>query len=129
MGGIMEHSLFEQVGGFAKVRLVVSDFYDRVLDSEKLAPYFADTDVRRLVDHQTKMLAAMMGGPAAYTDDHLHRAHAHLAIRPDDYDEIIQLLRESLEDAGIGDLDVDRVVAHVESLRDRIVKNSPVGAD
>lgn len=125
----MEHSLFEQVGGFAKVRLVVSDFYERVLDSEQLAPYFAGTDVRRLVDHQTKMLAAMMGGPAAYTDDHLHRAHAHLSVRAEDYDEIILLLRESLEDAGIEDRGVERVLAHVESLRDRIVKSTPVGAD
>jgi truncated hemoglobin YjbI len=37
----MNATLFERVGGFARVRLMVSDFYERVLDSTLLAPYFA----------------------------------------------------------------------------------------
>jgi hemoglobin len=41
------------MGGFAKVRLLVSEFYDRVLDSDTLAPYFDGIDMRRLIDHQT----------------------------------------------------------------------------
>lgn len=125
----MQATLFDRMGGFARVRLIVSDFYERVLDSERLAPYFAGSDVRRLIDHQTKMLAAMMGGPAAYTDDHLHRAHAHLAIRGEDFDEILELLQETLEDAGAHERDVQRVVAHVASVRDRIVAPSPAGVE
>lgn len=36
--------------------------------------------MRVLVDHQTKFIALMMGGPASYTDEHLKRVHAHLGI-------------------------------------------------
>lgn len=43
----MKTSLFEKVGGFAQVRLIVSDFYDRILESEALRPYFEDIGVRR----------------------------------------------------------------------------------
>jgi truncated hemoglobin YjbI len=34
----MTISLYDQLGGFSKVRKVVSDFYDRVLEEEDLAP-------------------------------------------------------------------------------------------
>ena len=123
----MQRTLFDRLGGFARVRLLVSDFYERVLDSERLAVYFAGSDMRRLIDHQTKMVAAMMGGPAGYTDEHLERAHAQLSIRPEDYDEIVALLQESLEDAGIDDRDTERVLAHVRSVRDRIISRAPAG--
>lgn len=125
----MQGTLFERMGGFARVRLIVSDFYDRVLASERLAVYFAGSDMRRLVDHQTKMVAAMMGGPAGFTDEHLERAHGHLDIDPADYDEIVELLQESLEDAGFEDRDVERVLAHVGAVRDRIVRRPAAAAD
>ena len=60
---------FERLGGFARVRLIVSDFYDKVLDSERLARHFAGIDMRQLIDHQTKFIAAIMGGPAAFSDE------------------------------------------------------------
>ncbi|HSH41905.1 MAG TPA: hypothetical protein VK973_07260 [Arenicellales bacterium] len=64
-------TIFERCGGFAKVSRIVMSFYDRVGDSEILAPYFETTDMRVLVDHQTKFVASLMGGPASYGDETL----------------------------------------------------------
>jgi hemoglobin len=36
----LSNTVFERYGGFASVRKVVSDFYDRVLESPDLLPYF-----------------------------------------------------------------------------------------
>jgi len=58
----MSTSLFEHYGGFAKISRVVSEFYDKMLESPNLASYFENTDMRRLVDHQTKFIASLMGG-------------------------------------------------------------------
>jgi hypothetical protein len=46
-------TVFERCGGFASVRKVISTFYDKILDSTVLSGYFADVDMRRLIDHQT----------------------------------------------------------------------------
>jgi hemoglobin len=117
----MHGSMFEQMGGFARVRLMVSAFYDKVLASERLGPHFQHSDVRRLIDHQTKFMAAMMGGPASFTDEQIARAHQRLGITEGEFDEMSELFRETLEDFGLEPADVDRLHAHVASMRPHVV--------
>jgi hemoglobin len=118
----MGQSLFEHYGGFSAVRRVVSAFYDAVLDSEELGPYFADSDVRRLIDHQTKFIASLLGGPAAFSDEHLQRVHAHLPITRADFDVMAAILRDVLEDADFAPDDVDHVVNEMGRRANVIVK-------
>lgn len=127
----MKPTIFERLGGFAKVRLLVSEFYDRVLDSDSLAHYFEGVDTRRLIDHQTKFISSLMGGPVAFTDEHLGRAHQHLRIRPEDFDEVVELLQETLEDFGVESADIDRITGQIAAVRSRIVarpETVPAGA-
>ncbi len=124
----MPRSIFERMGGFARVRLLVSDFYEKVLDSPILLPYFQEVDMRRLIDHQTRFFAAVMGGPASFTDEQLARSHHRLGIRDEAFDEILILFRETLEDHGVADPDVERLAAHIETLRPRVVSPDPQGA-
>jgi hemoglobin len=114
-------SIFERYGGFAKISRVVSSFYDRVLDSPNLAPYFAGIDMRRQIDHQTKFIASLMGGPASFTPEHLARVHARLHIDDEAFDELILLLRETLEDFDFDESDIATVYGEVTSYRSVIV--------
>lgn len=114
-------TIFERYGGFATISKVVLSFYDKVLDSAILAPYFDDVDMRRLVDHQTKFISYVMGGPASYTDDTLRHVHAHLGIDDEAFDEMIELFEETLEEYGFEDEDLESVVAALESRRSIVV--------
>jgi hemoglobin len=116
---------FERMGGFARVRLIVSDFYDKVLESERLAHFFADIDMRRLIDHQTKFISAVMGGPAAFSDEQLARAHMRLGITTRDFDEMASLFHETLEDHGVEPIELERLHAHLLSMRDHVVAMRP----
>jgi hemoglobin len=120
----MKRSIFERYGGFAKISRVVMDFYDRVLDSPITSPYFASTDMRRLIDHQTKFFAQLMGGPATYSNDHLERIHAHLGINEAAFREAAMLLRETLEDMDFDDEDVQMVEDEFMSRKPFIVSRS-----
>lgn len=117
----MKASLFERVGGFARVRLMVSDLYDRILDSDRLRPYFEGIDIRRLIDHQTKFVSSLLGGPASFTNEHLTRAHAHLGLSGEEFTEMAEIFREVLEDFEVPDAEVERLHAHVLSLREHVV--------
>lgn len=114
-------SLFDRVGGFGTLSKIVLSFYDRVLDDDVLAHYFADVDMRRLIDHQTKFVAFLMGGPASYTDEHLRLAHARLGIDSAAFDRMTALMRETLEDFRMADRDVDSVIGQMRARRDLIV--------
>ncbi len=105
----MTQSIFERYGGFVVVRKVVSDFYDKVLESERLQKYFENSDMRSLIDHQTKFIASVMGGPVAYTDDVLRRVHQGLGISHEEFLEAAMLLRETLEDHELENADIDYV--------------------
>jgi hemoglobin len=118
------HSLFARFGGFARVRLLVSAFYEKVLESDRLSRHFAGVDTRRLIDHQTRFISAIMGGPASYSDDHIGRAHRGLGITPSDFEEMLLLLRETLEDHAISPADIDTIESHVLGLRERVVESA-----
>lgn len=105
----MSQTVFQRCGGFTQVRRVISDFYDRMLDSPRLASYFEHTDMRRLIDHQTKFISSVMGGPASYTDEQLQRSHAHLNIARSEFLEMAALLRDTLEEHGLEPADVEEV--------------------
>ncbi len=105
----MAESPFERYGGFVVVRKIVSDFYDKVLESEQLQKHFENTEMRLLIDHQTKFIASVMGGPTAYSDDALRRVHRGLGITHDEFMESAMLLRETLEDYDLDEADINQV--------------------
>jgi len=123
----MAVSMFQRLGGFAKIRGIVSELYDRILDSE-LEHFFDGVDVRRLVDHQTKFIASVMGGPASFSDEHLGRAHRHLGITRADFALLADLFRETLEDHGLDASDVDFIVREVAARQQAVVAPHAVGA-
>lgn len=109
----MAQTIFERYGGFATFSKVVSAFYDKILESEITAPYFANTDMRTLVDHQTKFVASVTGGPASYTNEMIQRIHAPLQVTESAFAEMSALLRETLEDFGVADADVHHVCQEI----------------
>lgn len=109
----MAKTIFDRCGGFANVSKMVMAFYDKVLDSDVIGHHFEDIEISKLVDHQTKFIASVMGGPAAYTDDALHRMHQHLKIDREQFEEMAALLEETLEDFDLEKKDIDEVMAQI----------------
>lgn len=120
----MNQTIFERNGGFATVRKVVSTFYDYVLEDEIMAPYFEGVDMRRQVDHQSKFISAVMGGPASYTDEHLQRVHARLGIDREAFVVMAGLLKEAMEDHDMARADVDAVMQEI-AVREHLVVTRP----
>ncbi|MDX5361471.1 MAG: group 1 truncated hemoglobin [Alphaproteobacteria bacterium] len=113
--------VFERCGGFGRVSRMVMSFYDRVGENDLLAPYFEDIDMARLIDHQTKFFASMMGGPASFNDETLRRVHARLGISGEAFDEMAVLLRETLEDFDLDDDDIETVLGEFVRRRPLVV--------
>lgn len=117
-----EQTLFEKYGGFSKVSRVVLAFYDTLLDSDEIGPFFDDVEMGRMVDHQTKFIASLLGGPASYTDNQLRQLHSHLDIGHGHFDELKVVLAATLEDHGFHAEDTDAVLAEFEKRRNLIVE-------
>jgi hemoglobin len=118
----MTTSLFQKYGGFAKVSRVVLTFYDKVLDSDQIGDFFDGVDMSKLVDHQTKFISSLLGGPASYSDERLRQLHSHLGISDADMDEMIRLLDEALDEHGFEPADRELVTREIEARRKFIVR-------
>jgi hemoglobin len=92
-------TMFERYGGLPFVSRFVLSFYDRVLECAELAPFFADVDMQRLIEHQAKFISSVMGGPASYSGAELRESHRHLQIDDHAFDQIIGLFRSVLEES------------------------------
>lgn len=118
--------LYERFGGMQEVARLVFAFYDRVLKSKDLAPYFAGVDMRRLIDHQAKFLSSLMGGPESYSNSHLRSVHAHLQIDGQAFDAMIDLLAETLRTSGLAEADAEYILSEFRARRGDIVRSADI---
>ena len=119
----MSDTLYQKYGGFGAISRVVIDFYDRLLDSETVGDFFDNVDMKRLIDHQTKFIAYLLGGPADYTGERLQQLHSHLKIGGADFDEMKEILDATLADHGFEDADREAIMGVIESHRNLIVES------
>lgn len=119
-------STFERYGGFGTVSKIVMTFYEKVLDSEIAGHHFDDIDMPRLIDHQTKFISSLMGGPVSISDDRLRAVHHHLDVNGPEFDEIAHLLGEALREHGVEARDVTELLNAIEAKRAMIIR--PAGA-
>jgi hemoglobin len=117
----MVQSAFQRYGGFAAVSKIVMDFYDRILDSEKAGDFFDGVDMEMMVDHQTKFISYLLGGPASYTDEQLRRTHVKLDIDDESFDEMATILCDTLTSHGVEAADVAAIRNQITSRRHLIV--------
>ncbi|MEJ2759001.1 MAG: group 1 truncated hemoglobin [Anaerolineales bacterium] len=120
----MARTIFDRYGGFRKISKIVISFYEKITTSPITQRYFDGINMKRLIDHQTKFVSSMMGGPASYTNEHLERVHASLGITEEAFYEAVDLFKDTLEDHDFDDPDIDAVEQEVLSRKNHIVKKT-----
>lgn len=118
----MSGSTFEKYGGFSTVSRIVMTFYEMVLDNDLVGHHFDNIDMARLMDHQTKFIASLMGGPVSITDDRLRAVHQKIDINDAEFDEIKTLLATALSEHGMEQSDINELARSIESKRKLIVR-------
>jgi hemoglobin len=98
-------------------------FYELVLESDIVGHHFEDVDMPRLMDHQTKFVSSIMGGPVAISDDRLAYVHRGLHITEQEFDEVVHLLSEAMQQHGMHQDDVSEVARVFHSKRALILKD------
>ncbi|EMA61961.1 group I truncated hemoglobin [Halorubrum lipolyticum] len=117
-----DHTLYERLGGREAIGAVVDEFYDRVLDDDRVAHHFEDVDMTAQRAHQTRFLSAVAGGPAEYDGDTMDEAHDGMGITGTEFGAIATHLDDALAEFDVDDADREAVLAAVEEFRDDIVE-------
>ncbi len=96
-------------------------FYEMALDSDQIGGHFEDIDIPRLIDHQTKFVSSLVGGPASFSDERIEAVHRNLNISHADFDEMVELFTEALSIHGMEGPDIKTALNAIESKRSIIV--------
>lgn len=117
--GIKE-SLYERIGGHAAMNVAVDVFYRKVLDDLCIRYFFEDVDLDLQRVKQKRFLSMVCGGPHKYTGKQMREAHAHLlalGLNDEHFDHVLDHLKASLEECGVGPADVAIIAQVAESFR------------
>jgi hemoglobin len=115
-------TLFDKYGGVPVIAKLVKAFHKEIMARAHLAAYFNGIDMEHLAEHTVKYMAFVMGKPAdVYTGRDMYNAHAKYHIHGIHFDEVADVLKDTLTHAGVAKQDIDIVMRRVESLREMII--------
>ena len=118
----MTASMYDKYGGFETVSKIVHGLYEKIAASEILQPYFENTDMQRLMNHQTQFFSSIMGGPVTYESNQLEKIHQRLNITDDAFAEVAELLEEVFEDFGVEENDIATLMKIVGDTKAQVVQ-------
>lgn len=117
-------SLYEQLGGKDAIHTIITQFYDKLFDDVMVGFLFKKAPKDRLISQQTAFLCKAFGGPDDYIGKSPGSAHTHLPILPGHFDRRIQILEQTLTEAGIDDKPKAKWIQIENSFRSKILKGS-----
>ena len=124
-GGQDKKSLYDRLGGYNAVALVVDDFIGRLVADKRFSKFFVghSTDsLKKIRQHIVDQFCAAAGGPCLYTGRDMKTTHAGLGITEDDWNAAAAHLVESLDKFKVPKAEKDDLLAFVVTLKKDIVE-------
>ena len=118
----MSETLFHKYGGVETLTALVRECYKRIMATSNLARYFINTDMEVLIRHQAQFIAVVMGKPAAFYEGmDMEAAHQNSNISYRLFEDVVDVLEETLRDFEIDELDIIEIIDKAKSLKKQIV--------
>ncbi len=116
---------FQTLGGEAKLRKILRDFYDRVFSDVMIGYLFASSDKEKLIELEYQFTARMLGADIDYAGRSMREAHSDHRILTGQFNRRYRLLELALEEHKVVE-SVKRVwLFHTQALRKAVVGAVP----
>jgi hemoglobin len=116
-------SIYDAIGGYEAIEVVVEDFYTRVLADDDLSGFFAGSNMNRLKGKQVEFFAAALGGPVPYTGAPMKQVHQGRGIMMSHFTLVAGHLADALSQAGVPPATVDDIIGAVAPLASDIASD------
>lgn len=115
-------TLYQRLGGEAKIRKIVNDTLDKNLKNPAIGAYFQKLDMDRLKQLVFEFFSMGTGGPHKYTGRDMASAHANHKITEADYNSSNDDLLEALAENGVEEKEQREVIALLDSLKQQVIR-------
>ncbi|HTG95265.1 MAG TPA: group 1 truncated hemoglobin [Pyrinomonadaceae bacterium] len=120
-----DKSLYDRLGGYNAVALVVDDFIVRLVTDKQFDKFFVghSTDSKKHIrQHILDQFCAATGGPCLYTGRDMKMSHSGLGITNAEWDAAAKHLVASLDKYKVPEKEKSEVLAFVTTLKKDIVE-------
>ena len=125
----MERTLYEELGGEAKLRQIIDAFIERVFADRMIGFFFRNADKNRIKEMEFQLTARFLGADVEYQGRPLDEVHARHPIMGGQFARRLQILKETLESCGVAGHIRDAWIGHTESLRPLITRDAGSDCD
>ncbi len=122
-----EPSLYDRIGGYKGVAAAVDHLVDKIYVNKTLNENPALKAVHDLDERAAfKLILATWvientGGPKVYIGRPMDQAHGHLGISNREFDIILNECRHTFYSVGVGQKEIDELMAGLEAQREKVV--------
>ena len=114
--------IYVRLGGTQAFEALVKELDRRILQDERLRPYFDGVGLERLQHHQRSFLVMAFGGPPGYLGRTVEAAHSMLEVTDEAFDRVMDHLIAALVDLGVSQELIREVAYTLLPLRHDIVR-------
>lgn len=122
--GPQSQKLFERLGGRSVIERVHKIFYNKIYAHPWLGLFFKEIDQIHIESQQTEFMMMLFGGPKIYGGRMPIDAHEHIMISEELFTQRRELLRESLQEAGILEGEANEWLNIDGAFKKVLIKNS-----
>lgn len=105
----------------SRLPAVVERFHQLMLGDGRLAAFFDGSDLAKLRQHAALLISQVLGGQPPYDRRALRRAHAGMAIGPEDYLRVVSYLAQTLVETKAPPAVIRRVNETLAAMRSHVV--------
>lgn len=100
---------------------LVDSFINNIGHDEQIFHFFSDANVARFRDQFIVHICAVSDGPCNYTGDSMEDIHTGMNINEADFNRVVELLIDAMEDQNITFKTQNRLLARLAPMRGRII--------
>lgn len=115
-------SLFDQMGGEAKLRPAVDELVTLMLDDDRINFTFAETDLGKFKGLLYDQLCQLSGGPCLYKGRDMVTAHQKLKVKNAQFNALTEDLYRAMSRVGIPYRLQNKLIAKLAPMQRDIVK-------
>lgn len=85
-----QQTLFEQLGGMAKIEAVTDDFLYQLASDEVVREHFANTNLDRFRTMMSQFICQVADGPCDYKGDNMVDSHRNMGITHAEFNRVVE---------------------------------------
>lgn len=116
-----DDSLYRAFGQKPGITALMNDFAVRLKADARIGHFFKDTKPSALAEQLTDQVCQVSGGPCTYEGAPMDKSHRDLEIRRADFNRLVEVLQDTMNDRGIAFGDQNRLLALLAPMHRQIV--------